>query len=256
MSAITLKLPAIFLPSSAITPRLPAFFLHLPAVTRRGEAGSGRRLARDEDLVPALARSATSHEAQGRPPAPSAAENETRTLVCPQRRRRRSASAASPSTGTSALSPTPWPGAGPRRSCCCRCRGASTRKDGRYFLQPQEPRSRLRLLRAADVCADLRPHPSAGRGGRSDRLAPRDGADAEQRRVPAGVLRLLRAPRLFSSQSLFCGRAAEAQQGQVAAACGWRVPRMFVTNSLGEALAASPAAEELIMKPPRFNPET
>lgn len=57
----------------------------------------------------------------------------------------------------------------------------------------------------------------------------------------------------FLANPFSSGERLKHKQGEVAASCGWRVARMFVTSSPGEALAAALAArdgDELVMKPP------
>ena len=54
----------------------------------------------------------------------------------------------------------------------------------------------------------------------------------------------------FLANPFSAGERLKHKQGEVAASCGWRVARMFVTNSPGEALAAAREGVELVMKPP------
>jgi glutathione synthase/RimK-type ligase-like ATP-grasp enzyme len=54
----------------------------------------------------------------------------------------------------------------------------------------------------------------------------------------------------FLANPFSAGERMKHKQGEVAASCGWRVARMFITNSPGAAMAAARGAEELVMKPP------
>jgi glutathione synthase/RimK-type ligase-like ATP-grasp enzyme len=54
----------------------------------------------------------------------------------------------------------------------------------------------------------------------------------------------------FLANPFSAGERMKHKQGEVAASCGWRVARMFITNSPGAAMAAARAADELVMKPP------
>ena len=53
----------------------------------------------------------------------------------------------------------------------------------------------------------------------------------------------------FLANPFSAGERMKHKQGEVAAQCGWRVPRMFVTNSPAEAFAAVDGGE-YVMKPP------
>ena len=53
----------------------------------------------------------------------------------------------------------------------------------------------------------------------------------------------------FLANPFSAGERMKHRQAEVAASCGWRVPRTFITNSPGEAFAAA-AEGELIIKPP------
>ncbi len=53
----------------------------------------------------------------------------------------------------------------------------------------------------------------------------------------------------FLANPFSAGERMKHKQGEVAQSCGWRVARMFITNSPGEAFAAA-SGGELIMKPP------
>jgi glutathione synthase/RimK-type ligase-like ATP-grasp enzyme len=54
----------------------------------------------------------------------------------------------------------------------------------------------------------------------------------------------------FLANPFSAGERMKHKQGEVAASCGWRVARMFITNSPGAALAVARDGEELVMKPP------
>lgn len=53
----------------------------------------------------------------------------------------------------------------------------------------------------------------------------------------------------FLANPFSAGERMKHKQGEVAASCGWRVPRMFITNSPAEAFAAV-GEGEYVMKPP------
>jgi glutathione synthase/RimK-type ligase-like ATP-grasp enzyme len=53
----------------------------------------------------------------------------------------------------------------------------------------------------------------------------------------------------FLANPFSAGERLKHKQGEVAASCGWRVPRMFVTNSPAEAFAAARDGE-FVLKPP------
>ena len=53
----------------------------------------------------------------------------------------------------------------------------------------------------------------------------------------------------FLANPFSAGERMKHNQGEVAASCGWRVPRTFLTNSPGEAFAFA-AEGELVLKPP------